>query len=775
LSGRCLNENTVVDALEGGLNAGDRAVFEAHLAECERCRKLVEMLTATSVAATEMDDGAPATGSGVGELPPPVPADDRAARLPEPGCSVGRYQIERLIGAGGMGVVYAAHDPELDRDVAIKLIRPELGAGSEKMERRLVRESRAMAQLAHPNVLAVHDVGRYEGQVFIAMELARGGTLTDWLAGAPRDWRDVVARFGLAGRGLHAAHETGLVHRDFKPDNVLLTADGGVRVADFGLVGSGADELAAVAPAAHADDSQAPAANLTRTGARLGTPLYMAPEQHDGQRVGPAADQFSFAVALYSALYGEHPFLAGPGDTYADLVSAIKSGSVRPTSAGSAVPPGVRDIVVRALRVDPHERWPSMGALVDALDRQVASRAPVAEPGDPEVRARVAALQGRLDHARVLAETGKYGEALPLAREVSEEAARLGVAPLLAEAMYRQGSIETDSGDHRAGERTLTEAAVAAARARDDVLASRIWSDLLVVVGHREGRSAEAQLLRPMAEAALARCGDDPPVQARFLNNLGIVMSDHGRYAEARDSFARAAALYERTFGPEDFQLGNTHNNLGCTLMRLGAYDDARTHHERARAIWQRTLHDDHPQVAFSLNNLGELALEQGNCDEAAALHERALAIRERTLRPDHPFIALSLHNLGCCRLRQGRAEEARQLCERALELRLSALGGDHPDVAESLNGLGAALVALGRADEARPHHERALAITEKALGPEHVRVAACASRLGEMFSALGLHDLAHAQHERALAIVERTFGPAHPHVARCLAALARG
>jgi eukaryotic-like serine/threonine-protein kinase len=756
----CLTENTVLDALDGDLSDSARAAFQAHIDQCESCRRLFEMMTATSVAAT-----------GLGGAGPASVAEPRASRTPAPGTSVGRYRIERVIGEGGMGVVYAARDPELDRAVAIKVIRPELGGVSDTVEQRLVRESRAMAQLAHPNVLAVYDVGRTGGQVFIAMELAAGGTLSAWLAAERRSWREVIARFCLAGRGLQAAHQTGLVHRDFKAENVLLTADGGVRVADFGLVGSGS--IGDAAPAAPPEDGIALAISrvtLTRTGARLGTPLYMAPEQHDGRKVGPAADQFAFAVALYEALHGEHPF---PAATYAELLRAVRSGEVRDAPETSEVPPAVRDILLRALRVDPQERWPSMAALLDALDRHMARAAQISEPDSPEVRARVASLRHRLGQARALAEGGKLAEALPAARAVSQEAAALGYAPLCAVALFRQGMIEADSSDPRAAT-TLSDAAVEAARARDDSLAARAWSELLIVVGHRQGKSAEAQFLRPAAEAALARCSDDPGVQVRFLASLGIVLSDGGRYQESHDVTLRAAALCEEAFGPFDLQLATALNNVGYILTRLADYEGARAQHQRSRAIVEHVLGPDHPTVTSSLNNLGEVAYHQGRYDEAEALLGSALAIRERALRPDHPFIALTLHNLAAVRARQGRAAEARELHERALSIRGVALGPEHPELAESLNGLGAALIALGRGEEGRAHHERALAMTEKALGADHVRVAPCANHLGEALCALGLPELARTQHERALSIAERVFGPRHPQVARSLAGLAR-
>ncbi|MCU1281702.1 MAG: Serine/threonine kinase, partial [bacterium] len=259
-------------------------------------------LTATSPAATESLD-----------------VLDRLAAL-------GRYVVLERLGSGGMGVVYSAYDPELDRKVAIKVLRPD----SQIDQSRLRREAQAMARLQHPNVIAVYDVGMFHGRVFVAMELAEGTTLADWIDERPRSWREIVERLSQAGRGLAAAHAVGLVHRDFKLGNVLVGADGRTRVGDFGLARALAahDELAAPTDAALPTSLSPPLHEpLTRSGALLGTPSYMSPEQLQKRPADARSDQFSFCVALYRALYGTRPFT---GDDFAEIADAVTNGRLAP-------------------------------------------------------------------------------------------------------------------------------------------------------------------------------------------------------------------------------------------------------------------------------------------------------------------------------------------------------------------------------------------------------------------------------------------------------------
>ncbi|MBA3547636.1 MAG: serine/threonine protein kinase, partial [Nannocystis sp.] len=295
-----------------------------------------------------------------------------------PGTAIGRYMVLGRLGAGAMGVVYAAYDPELDRKVALKLLHPR-GHSSLDSRLRLMREAKALARLSHPNVVAVHDVGTYAERVFLAMEFVDGKTLGAWLKEQPQPWEQVVAVMRKAGEGLAAAHVAGLVHRDFKPDNVLIARDGRVRVLDFGLARSASEtgsvedlgpEAAMVASVSGSRrvHAELEAAQLTRTGAMVGTPAYMSPEQHLGRGADPRSDQFSFCVTLYQALYGVRPFA---GERISGLAFQVLQGKIGPPPAGSAVPARVRRVVLRGLSANPDDRYDSMPALLAALDHEL--------------------------------------------------------------------------------------------------------------------------------------------------------------------------------------------------------------------------------------------------------------------------------------------------------------------------------------------------------------------------------------------------------------------
>ncbi|HLL84986.1 MAG TPA: serine/threonine-protein kinase [Longimicrobium sp.] len=281
-----------------------------------------------------------------------------ATALPR-GATLGRYVVLEYVGAGGMGVVYAAYDFGLDRKVSLKLVRGERH-GKERQE-RLVREAQAMARLSHPNVIAVHDVGTYEDQVFIAMEFVAGGTLKHWLRSAPRGRAEVVERFLQAGRGLAAAHRAGLVHRDFKPENVLMGEDGRCRVTDFGLA------VPATA-STQGPGTPTPAA---------GTAAYMSPEQRQGRAVDPRSDQYAFCVALHEGLCGERP--SSPAPT--------------PALAAAGAPRALWRVLERGLSAEPDARFPSLDALLAELERGPRrERARVALAGGLGLAGSVAAL-----------------------------------------------------------------------------------------------------------------------------------------------------------------------------------------------------------------------------------------------------------------------------------------------------------------------------------------------------------------------------------------------
>ena len=277
---------------------------------------------------------------------------------------INRFAVLRQIGAGGMGVVYAGYDEELDRRVAIKVVREDMVASQGRS--RMLREAKAMAKVSHPNVVQVYEVGEFAGQVFVAMEFVKGTTLAEWLTAEERAWEEVLEMYLQAGRGLAAAHRQGLVHRDFKPDNVLVGADGRARVLDFGLAraeNQRAPELDS-AQVRVSPPSSALSTSLTMAGAIMGTPAFMSPEQHLGEPTDVRSDQFSFCVALYGALYGHAPF---EGLTLMELSENVIEGQLRPPPAGTPVPAWVFEALRTGLATAPDDRHPSMDTLLAAL------------------------------------------------------------------------------------------------------------------------------------------------------------------------------------------------------------------------------------------------------------------------------------------------------------------------------------------------------------------------------------------------------------------------
>ena len=333
----CPDESDLVAFADGLLDGAARDTMAAHLDDCEDCATLV----AVAVRRT-----APAAASD--------------ATLPR-GFTLGRYIVVDRLGEGGLGVVYSAYDPQLDRRIAVKVLKQAANA-------RFEQEAKALARVAHPNVVAVYDAGVAEGHAFIAMELVDGVTLRAWLAATPRTWPEIRDVFVAAGRGLQAVHDAGLVHRDFKPGNVLVAADERVRVLDFGLArltdGRREPPLSDASVGARSD-------GITPSGYVLGTPAYISPEQVEGGAVDSQTDQFSFAVALYEALFGVRPF---PADDLRTRSEAVRRQELAPSRSDLRVPARLREAVLRGLAADPGDRYAAMAEFIDALSFDAPAR-----------------------------------------------------------------------------------------------------------------------------------------------------------------------------------------------------------------------------------------------------------------------------------------------------------------------------------------------------------------------------------------------------------------
>lgn len=422
--------------MDGGAAEG----IEAHIDRCVDCSRLVG-----AFARAFVDDDTQAEPAAV-------------SRRLASGERVGRYVIQSGLGEGGMGVVYRALDPDLDREVALKLVLS--AAAATEARKRALTEARALARLAHPNVVAVHEVGEFEGQLYIAMEHVEGATLASWSSHE----RSLAARLDMliqAGRGLAAAHDRGIIHRDFKPKNLLVGTDGRLRVLDFGLARHRDEQAPTLASPA---ERERWLAAKTKTGAILGTPFHVAPEQFDGRPADASSDQFAFCVVAFEALYGRRPFA---GATWEELSSAVRSGRTAPVLVSEGVPKAVRGAIARGLSVEPSRRFPSMHALLAVLVEAADGKTPKRTRRLPLALAAVTAAVLAVAMVRRVAaplegRAVRRATAASAATGVAPEI-RVAPAPAISASATRPPAMETLPARTRAVSRPSASSAVSAA------------------------------------------------------------------------------------------------------------------------------------------------------------------------------------------------------------------------------------------------------------------------------------------------------------------------
>jgi len=343
----CVDDEALFAFARGELAGAEQASVEQHLRGCADCRAVL------AEAARSLEPASSAERAG----------DERGPTR------IARYQVVSLLGAGASGVVYRALDPQLKRTVALKLLRPELHGASPEQSARMLREAQAMARLSDPHVVAVYDVGLHEGTVYLVMEYIDGHTLGDWLRAESRGLLEILAVFADAGRGLSAAHEKGLVHRDFKPENVLVAHDGRARVTDFGLARESDSWLRD-----RQADEQASTELYAPTRGLVGTPAYMAPELFEGGVATPASDQFAFSVALFVALFDKHPFKAGEGIALSELVTRVRGGTLQRPAFTHANHERLFGVLKRGMAATPQARFQDVPQLLAALQGAAGQR-----------------------------------------------------------------------------------------------------------------------------------------------------------------------------------------------------------------------------------------------------------------------------------------------------------------------------------------------------------------------------------------------------------------
>lgn len=717
-----------------------------------------------------------------------------------PGTVIGRYVLVSRLGAGGMGEVWAGYDPELDRRIALKLLLRH--RRTERARLRLLREAQALAKLSHPNVVAVFDVGTWRGQVWIAMEFVDGRTLGEWAAPRRHRWREVLDVVRSAGRGLAAAHAKGLVHRDLKPDNVMVDSEGRARVMDFGLARASEDldEVSLDADPTSADprpedssDERLLDSTLTIAGAMMGTPAYMAPELFSGAEAGARADQFAYCVTVWEVLFGERPFA---GNTVHEIALAITAGDRREPTTEVHAPTWVRRVIERGLATEPSERWESMDALLDALDRDPARRRRAGSVALALVGVLAAAIGWqRLERSRVADDCARDGEAL--AQVWSEDARTRTRAAFLAtdlayaEETWSKTAVRLDGYVEdwsRLRESVCRETRVLGTRSepsldraeacleeRRAALASLVESLEVADAARVRGAISSVASLPPVGQ-----CTDDAWLSARLpppddpiataevarirtgLSRVGVLV-DSGRLDDARTEVEALRVRAEAIGWPPI--VAEVDVVAGMTYSRGGDYELARTTLERAFVSAARAGHDEVAASAagWLVHVVGgqqadhELGLQWGTV--GAVFVSRAGA--EGSLTEARLFNAL-----GLVERERGEIESAREYTVAAHDIWAELLGERSPQVAAALNNIGSLHNSLGERDTALDYYERSLSMRGEVLGAHHPDLASVLNNIGNVHLARGDYQAAYTTYTRAFEIREAAYGREHPATA---------
>ncbi|PZR13528.1 MAG: hypothetical protein DI536_12270 [Archangium gephyra] len=724
-SDACPDDETLTRFSEGTLPPEDAARVARHLEACESCRRVVAMLMkASSRSRSSPDERAPT---------PPLAL----------GTHVGRYELSRFVGAGAMGVVFEAQDPALHRRVALKVMR---SSTSQRAQELLQREAQVMAKLSHRHVATVFDAGVHETRSWVAMEFIEGRTLRGWLAEGTHGPRAILERLLEAGRGLEAAHAAGVVHRDFKPDNVLIDARDGGRavVTDFGL------SLAS--------------REVSESGrALVGTPAYMAPEQRAGI-ADARSDQFSFAVTAVEAFTGQR------GEAGMQVTQA-------------RVPRALRAPLTRALQREPSARWPDMRALLAAMapprreTRVLVGAAALALIGLSTVfflswsRAHVCDDAGASVAAVWNAEArASVTQSLLATRVPFATVAAAGLVTELDRWAEHWRAHAVDACEDTALRREQSGETM---ELRRDCLDARLheFRSLLTAL-----KSADADVVKHADEIAsrlapLSACDDvralrapiplpASPTQAARIAQLRDALADASglrvtsRFKEARAALATIEGdALDAGYRPLE---ADVLVQLGMLDAELEQFDSAEQRLHRALVAAQAGGHTRAAAQAWIALTLLE-GIQRGHPTEAHRAAELASAASERLGRPATLEGAIST-NFGTVLAREGRHEDARAAYEKSLQLAREDDAQTHT-IAQALNAIGAQERHLGHADAALKRHQEALELVTRAYSPTHPSVAPIMKNIGNVHLEAGRFDEALAWYRKTIAVQSEAFG----------------
>ncbi|HET6584435.1 MAG TPA: serine/threonine-protein kinase, partial [Nannocystaceae bacterium] len=728
---------------------------------------------------------------------------------------VGRYRVAERLGTGGQGTVWIAHDPQLGRDVAIKLINVGYRA-PQSAQSRLLREARALARVSHPNVLEVLDVGVHEGHLFMVTELVRGADMRRWLDARPRSWRERLAVIRGVASGLAAVHRLGLLHRDVKPANVLVTSDGRALLGDFGLARpwtrEPSSESVEVTPA-----PVAPEGSATLPTAWVGTPAYLAPEQHVGAPANESTDRYALCVTAWEVLFGARPF---DGKTMAELALAKqRARTIAPR--GTDVPLRLVNVLRRGMQADPARRHASTPALIAALDRAVVSRR---SRGIAMAGALVAAVLALPTTLAAVASEDLCADARDLWattwQPVDTTAAASDIAMRVDEYMAAMGSDWTAQSCDVAQRLVADGDDVRAAAELDCLVALREDLRDAIAIHGDAGEQGMRDVLRSLADAGRpADCRDavhrPPPAQehaeavaeARQRLAGARAMGRAGDSAGAFAAVTAASTIAERVeFVPLDAEvelargrllfedvdeaerafnraytlgIGSHHDVIAIeAALELAHVRAARHDDPEGARRWLRQASSRLPSIAGTRKHellaarldalRGKIAGVSGDW-RSAATHAAAAIARLEAIDGAESGLAIATAYAAEAAQQLDRADDAEQLFARSLLHHERAFGGEHPNTAVALANLANALVANHRPAEAVPLLRRAISIREAALGPRSLESAPAWQTLANALRDTGDAEGAVVAADRAVTIFREILGAPHQRLARAL------